>query len=1843
MKGRKKLLIKTLSFVLAISMVLLDSYPAYAMESSYFDEVSLSSTDENEIDISDVNTDDSESDSDYVEEIIEQNDTENIGEDTDDVNPDSSDDDSDDSFDGIDEIDQEETFEENEEEQENDEEDSAEELIEDIDTEDFCYYRLLSSAEVEEKAELAKRLDEIDNYEESGYVTDEVIALCESEEEALKMAQAYSELTGYDVILKSFSYGVATFKIQGSASDNDKFSSTLSKAQRVIHYAADPTIAVPAVFANIIYESCSIKVNTDKENFNDPFLKIDDTSENPYQFYHDMIGDKYLWEAIDNGKLDATKLNNVYVAVLDSGINTSHPDLSGVVKESKSFVYGYSSAEDGNGHGTNVAGIIASKANNNVGGRGVASGVNLLNYRVFDETGSSADDSILRALNYILDEEGTYSPNVINMSLGSSYFSFPEYITINNLLSKGITVVASSGNDNSNKLTYPACLDGVINVAAVGYNYEKTTYSNYQNCVTLCAPGGDISYVQNEGIYYDMMWETGAAGAESSVTISGSPYASYCGTSQAAPVVSAAVAYLYAYNEDMSPELARLILRESTIDIEGKYKLGTGCIWMPYLLSEISVPISAPVARTAQSDSAEEIVSGTIVSGTDIYLTSSDSRDSLYYSVNNQDFDLYEENTPIKLEGKGETNLKIVALRYGKIMGRTEYNYVFDDSLVSSISIDSSTNTFDVAVGKTLQLNAFVLPEYAKNKVVDWYSEDTSIATIDSKGKVTALSEGEVNVCAKAKDGSGIEGTALIVVKPTLKQITIDSDSDFIVIKNDGETAYKFGEVDAEGNEFRIVTYPINSGDCKFTYKSDKPAIATIDADGNIKGVSSGTTKITVTAADGSGLKDTINVKVFTPVTSIAVTSSFVSKENGHSIVSEGSSITPIVSFNDGGNPDNKALRWEIIDGGSYATIDERTGKVTGKEIVNPEKSCEPIKVKASSLEDENVYTEWYIDVCQKIENVQFNGIDTKKIELPKDACIPMEELFEVVPSSSFTNLKFTSSNPKVFYISSNNEGYAVAKGKATINVEAMDGSGLKYRFEVSVTNFSWDALGMKSKDDCYVLYPGKTLSFELTGQDIPSEIKSNAWLAVLDSNGYMSPEMTFLDENGSVASKITINKLNITANKVYQAQCLDLYLGLREKISFWGISFWQYYSNFCAVKVEMYPSKTKSIDIPKEMSLNLSDKRADFIIPKSLPSDACQKYYKYSSSNPKVASVSEDGLIVAQSNGTCNITVTAGDGSKVKAVCKVTVAQQASEVVITSKTGSNELGAGKKLQLVATVDAASSDKNVIWTSSDASIATVDAKGNVTAAKTITEKHNVSITATAKNNSAVSGSFEVDIYPLTTAISAENSSITLYTEDVYNAGSQKILSKTGEVEIFVTPENVCKNMTVASSNAKVATATYDSFTGKVTITGLSAGNTNIKLTALDASGKSATIKVTVKVPVSELNISAKGNVTELLPGKNIQMVATANKGASNSKVAWSVLSGNEYATIDAKSGKLVAKPGNYDEKKTVTVLAETTDGSCVTGTVDVTINPITTSLIKVLKDTEEIKTDTLCLGTEIGSLKNRAEYSVEFYDKNGDKLSDSNRPNVTATSSNNETVAVSVEDGKVSLAKGTKAGKATVSILSADGSGKKVSISVNVIEPIRQLKVKSSTNEYNMAVGTNLQMQATTTSNATNKGITWSLSEVPTDIEDYVSINTKGQLSVNKLLSITESKTVRVNATAVDGSGTVASRQVTIYPASKAVRFSPSSIPSGVIADDKGATMNVGQRIRIKIYPDVINSYDDYYVTYKAGSGKVSYVSANEDGTIIEVIAQKKGSIAITATAQDGSKIKGTYKITVVQ
>ena len=114
----------------------------------------------------------------------------------------------------------------------------------------------------------------------------------------------------------------------------------------------------------------------------------------------------------------------------DSGIDFDHPDLNVNATKSKSFIPDVTSADDENGHGTHVAGIIGAK-NNTIGVLGVASGANLISLRVLDKDGNGKLSYILQALSYV--SSNAKSGDVVNLSLGEDVVSDILDQTIHNI------------------------------------------------------------------------------------------------------------------------------------------------------------------------------------------------------------------------------------------------------------------------------------------------------------------------------------------------------------------------------------------------------------------------------------------------------------------------------------------------------------------------------------------------------------------------------------------------------------------------------------------------------------------------------------------------------------------------------------------------------------------------------------------------------------------------------------------------------------------------------------------------------------------------------------------------------------------------------------------------------------------------------------------------------------------------------------------------------------------------------------------------------------------------------------------------------------------------------------------------------------------------------------------------------------------------------------------------------------------------------------------------------------------------------------------------------------------
>jgi len=188
--------------------------------------------------------------------------------------------------------------------------------------------------------------------------------------------------------------------------------------------------------------------------------------------------------------------------VIDSGIDFDHPDLNVDAARSKSFISNKPSAEDENGHGTHVAGIIGAK-NNTIGILGVASGANLVSLRVLDKEGKGTLSSIIRALAYV--NTNAKAGDVVNLSLGEEVISETLDQQVQYTASTGILIAIAAGNDKKPAINFsPGRANGpnIFTVSAVDTLDRFASFSNYGNdAVDVAAPGVRILSTYTNGRY----------------------------------------------------------------------------------------------------------------------------------------------------------------------------------------------------------------------------------------------------------------------------------------------------------------------------------------------------------------------------------------------------------------------------------------------------------------------------------------------------------------------------------------------------------------------------------------------------------------------------------------------------------------------------------------------------------------------------------------------------------------------------------------------------------------------------------------------------------------------------------------------------------------------------------------------------------------------------------------------------------------------------------------------------------------------------------------------------------------------------------------------------------------------------------------------------------------------------------------------------------------------------------------------------------------------------------------------------------------------------------------------
>ena len=222
------------------------------------------------------------------------------------------------------------------------------------------------------------------------------------------------------------------------------------------------------------------------------------------------------------------------VAILDTGVDASHPDLDGVVLPGWSALPGANPLTDPNGHGTSMAGIVAAETDNAFGVAGTAyAGVSVLPITVLGADGTGQDSDIIAGVVHAADADA----DVILMAFSNPGFSTALQAAIDYAWDSGSVLVAATGNDGVSSATFPAGDRGVIGVTSTDASDTLAESANHGPAAFLAAPGVDILTTTS----FDLA--TAQPGDE---------VATISGTSAAAAAVAGAAALLVANEPELS-------------------------------------------------------------------------------------------------------------------------------------------------------------------------------------------------------------------------------------------------------------------------------------------------------------------------------------------------------------------------------------------------------------------------------------------------------------------------------------------------------------------------------------------------------------------------------------------------------------------------------------------------------------------------------------------------------------------------------------------------------------------------------------------------------------------------------------------------------------------------------------------------------------------------------------------------------------------------------------------------------------------------------------------------------------------------------------------------------------------------------------------------------------------------------------------------------------------------------------------------------------------------------------------------------------------------------------------
>ena len=674
-------------------------------------------------------------------------------------------------------------------------------------------------------------------------------------------------------------------------------------------------------------------------------------------------------------------------------------------------------------------------------------------------------------------------------------------------------------------------------------------------------------------------------------------------------------------------------------------------------------------------------------------------------------------------------------------------------------SITLNVTEASLKVDGTTTLTATVLPETTTIKSVTWKSSNTSIATVNANGMVTAIALGEAIITATTADGSNLSTSCVINVGATPAES---------ISLNVTEASLKVDET----TTLTATVLPETATNKTVTWKSSNEAIATVDANGKVTAVAVGEATITATTADGSNLSASCKVTVVPTLAEIITL-------DKTEISLEATETATLVATVLPENATNKSVTWKSSN--EAVAIVDANGKVTAVAVGEA-------TITATTADGSNKSATCKITVAKTLAT----SISLDKTSATLKATETLTLKATVAPATTTDkSVTWKSSNEAVATVDANGKVTAVAVGETTITATTTDGSNLSASCKITIVatpaeSITLNVTEVSLKVNGTTILTATVLPETATNKSV-TWTSSNEAVATVDANGVVTAvavgEATITatttdGSNKSATCKITVAKtlaesvtLDKTSATLKATETLTLKATVAPATTTDKSVTWKSsneavatvdangkvtavavgettitatttdgsnLSASCKITIVATPAESITLNVT-EVSLKVNG--TTILTATVLPETATNKSVTWTSSNEAVATVDANGVVTAVAVGEAIITATTTDGTNLSASCKVTVVPTLAMSIELDKT---ELDAMEmtEFQLTATVlPENTTNKGVVWSSSDNEIASVDETGLVKMLRV----GSVVITATTVDGSDLSASCHITI------------------------------------------------------------------------------------------------------------------------------------------------------------------------------------------------------------------------------------------------------------------------------------------------------------------------------------------------------------------------------------------------------------------------------------------------------------------------------------------------------------------